>query len=93
MTRTPPSNVMVSPKSHGLTLVQVFFGTVRPEPRDLVVVSGDAVVDASGRLSYFVGMDANRRPVLADTPELCADARQLLDNARCHVETCFGAQG
>lgn len=91
MVHAPPSNVMCNPKAHGLTLVQVFYGEVRPEPRQgLVVVSGDAVTDSEGRLRYFVGMGADRRPILVDTEEQYQDARVSFDNTRLHVEVACG---
>jgi 3',5'-cyclic AMP phosphodiesterase CpdA len=86
MSRTPASNVMLHPKAHGLVLVREFFGVVRPEPRDLVAVSGDMVQDGAGKVSYFVGMDASRKPVLADTKEEYEAARAVLEATRCHSE-------
>lgn len=86
MVRTPASNVMVNPAQHGLMLVREFFGTFRTEPRDLVAVSGDMVQDASGVVYFFVGLTADRQPVLVGTADECDVLRVALESARLHVE-------
>ena len=87
MSRTPATNVMVDPARFGLTLVNKFFGEFRPEPRDLVVVSGDMVQDSAGRVSIFVGLTANREPVLVDTICDFEVLHKALEKSRLHVET------
>lgn len=87
MIRTPASNVMVNPSRHGLAIVRDFFGTFRPEPRDIVAVSGDMVQDASGVVHFFVGLTADRQPVLVDTIDDFEVMHTALENARLHVET------
>lgn len=87
MVRTPASNVMVNPARHGLTIVHEFFGSFRPEPRDIVAVSGDMVQDASGTVRFFVGLTADRQPVLVETIDEFEVMHTALENARLHVET------
>ena len=58
-------HAMTNPARFGLTAVRVFFGQTRPKRNQSVVCAGDTVQDAEGTIYLFVGIDENRKPILA----------------------------
>jgi hypothetical protein len=61
----------------GYQLVDVFFGEARPRTRP-IADQGDTLQDKRGNIFFFVGVDAQGAPILADTEqELKLKARQL----------------
>lgn len=62
-------------------LVRYVFGVKRYEPPDRVAISGDWVEDTAGVVSRFVGLGADRQPVLA-AANAYDELRDALDGAR-----------